>query len=199
MILKELFDLLDVAKKSINAEYKGMKICELGNQLMKWSKYLTGKKYFIDQGVAEHISIDINGKDGAIRIDLSKPVDKWHNYFDMVTNFGTAEHVSNGIYEAFMNIHNFTRPGGVMINVGPIRGGCPWHSPYHYDADFFNKLSKIAKYRYVLGQTRMTAGRRGFSRTELDKSFVCAVMVKEIDSPFVSKEDFLSLKGIEGL
>lgn len=199
MILKDLFDLLEIARKSINQEYKGMKICELGNQLMKWNEHVTGKRYFVAQGVAEHISIDVNGKDGALRIDLSKPIDKWDKYFDMVTNFGTAEHVSGGIHEAYSNIHRFTRVGGVMINVGPIRGGCPWHSPYHYDADFFKKLSDACKYRYVLGEVRVTAGRRGMSRNVLDKSLVCAVMVKENDDQFITKEQFVALKGIEGL
>jgi hypothetical protein len=206
MIVKEIVDLMDIARKEINMEYKGMKVCEMGNQLMKWTSEGTGKKYLMDRGVAEHISIDLNGKNGSLRIDLSKPVNKWEKYFDMVTNYGTAEHVQGGIYEAFLNIHNFTRVGGVMVHVGPPTGGCPWHSPYHYDIDFFEKLANANRYRLVLSEVRLQFGKVGEQRsldrktqTRLDRSLVCSVLLRVNDVPFITKEEFLALKGIEGL
>lgn len=198
MILKEIVDLMEIACKEMNREYKGMRICELGNQRMKWTAEGTGKKYLMDRGVIEHISIDLNGKDGALKIDLSKPIDQWNGYFDMVTNYGTAEHVLGGIYEAFLNIHNFTKLGGAMVHAGPPTGGCPWHSPYHYDSDFFEKLAKESQYKHVMSEVRVTAGRKGVSK-ELDRSLVCSVLIKEKDIPFISKDQFLNIKGIEGL
>lgn len=198
MILQEIVDLMDIACKNISMGYKGMRICELGDQRMKWTKEGTGKNYLLARGVAEHISIDLNGRNGALRIDLSKPIDKWQGYFDMVTNYGTAEHVKDGIYEAFLNIHNFTKTGGAMVHAGPPTGGCPWHSPYHYDSDFFEKLAKANQYRHVMSELRVTAGRRGVSK-DLDRSLVCSVMIKDNNLPFISKEQFVSLKGIEGL
>ena len=198
MILQEIVDLMDIACKNIGMDYKGMKMCELGDQRMKWTPYKTGKNFLLAKGVAEHISIDLNGKRGALKIDLSKSIDKWQGYFDMITNFGTAEHVQDGIYEAFLNIHNFCRVGGAMVHAGPPSGGCPWHSPYHYDSDFFEKLAKATRYKYVMGEVRVTAGRRGVTK-DLDRSLVCCVLIKEFDLPFISKEQFLGLKGIEGL
>lgn len=198
MILKEIVDLMDIACNNIGVNYVGMKICELGDQRMKWTPHKTGKNFLINKGVSEHISIDLNGRHGALRIDLSKPVDKWKGYFDMVTNYGTAEHVLGGIYEAFLNIHNFVRVGGAMVHAGPPTGGCPWHSPYHYDSDFFEKLAAACKYKHIMSEVRDTAGRYGVTKN-LDKSLVCSVLVKELDLPFITKGQFIELRAIEGL
>ena len=116
----------------------------------------------------------------------------------MVTNFGTAEHVENGTYQAYKNIHNFTRSGGVMISDGPPFGGCPWHSPYHYYPDFFKKLCTINNYELITTGVRVCGGSRR-CKTDLDRSLVCSVIVKKSNSPFCSEEDFVNLGGIDGL
>ena len=74
---------------------------ELGNQRIRNNvqkeykiKEITGKQYFESLGVI-HYSIDKNGKDGAIPLNLSKPITDnfWLNKFDIGTNFGTLEHI----------------------------------------------------------------------------------------------------------
>ena len=199
MILQNIADLMDIACKAANTDYKGLKICELGNQLMKWHPLGTGKNYLISKGAIEHISIDMNGKNGALVIDLSKKIDKWNGYFDMVTNYGTAEHVENGIYECYENIHNFTKSGGMMVHAGPITGGCPWHSPYHYDPDFFTKLCSINNYDCIMTEVRVMPVGRKKNVPDKDKSLLCAVIIKKDNSPFCSKESFLNMNAIEGL
>ena len=199
MILKEIYDLVEIGCNAMNVDrFCGMKMMELGVQRMKWNEHKTGKNYFIAHGVGEHVSIDMNGRNGALKIDLSKPIDKWQKYFDMVTNYGTAEHVSPGIYECFKNIHNMTRVGGVMIHAGPPAGGCPWHSPYHYEPWFFEKLAEIAGYGHIMSEVRVAAGRRGVSKP-LDRSLVCAVLIKTADEDFISEQVFKDIGGIEGL
>ena len=94
MILKEIVHLMDVALEAMNKNYKEILVCELGNQRMKWNRHRTGKVYLTDKGVLEHVSIDMNGQNGALKLNLGAPIDKWRNYFDMVTNYGTTEHVS---------------------------------------------------------------------------------------------------------
>ena len=55
----------------------------------------TGKDYFSGLG-AEVFTIDLYDPKGyAFAYDLSKPIKKWHNYFDLVTNCGTTEHIEN--------------------------------------------------------------------------------------------------------
>lgn len=206
MILKEVIDIMTTGLQAVGKnDYIGLKICELGDQRMKWVPEGTGKKYLLARGVTEHVSIDMNGKNGALRLDLSKPInnekegDKWYHYFDMVTNFGTAEHVQDGIYECFKNIHNFVKVNGVMINDGPPTGGCPWHSPYHYDPDFFSKLAKLNNYECVLTEVRVMP--EGIFRgcADIHKSLVCAALVKRVDTEFCTKEEFMNLNAIEGL
>lgn len=194
MILKPWFDLLETACKSINMDYKGMKMCELGDQTMRWNGHISGKGYFTSNG-AEHVSIDLNGRHGALRLDLSKDLllvhPEWKGYFDMITNFGTIEHVSGGIYEAFKNVHNLCRVGGAMINMGPLVGYWPRHSPYYYHKDFFKKLAEVAKYRCIMEEAREIKELSAENRYNM-----CAIFVKENDLPFISKEEFLSIGNI---
>lgn len=180
MILKELVGLMDVGYDS----FEDLCVCELGDQRMKWHPAKTGKKYLLEKGVAEHVSLDWNGKNGALKRDLSKPVDEWQSYFDMVTNFGTTEHVENGQFEVFENIHNFTKNGGVMIHAVPLVGHWKGHCNYHYKEDFMDALALYNNYECILSEVRQITGRRG--RTQ---PMVCGVLRKN-DNPFMSKEDF---------
>lgn len=194
MILKSVFDMLETAREAIDMDYSEIRMCELGDQRMKWCKQNTGKKYFTHHNIKEHISLDRNGCRGALRYDLSKPIDEWQNYFDMTTDFGTAEHVNHGIYECFQNIHNFTRTGGVMIHTLPISGGWKGHSPYHVKDFFFVKLAELADYRSVLDEVRVLPACRG--KVE---SLVCSILIKETDVPFITKDEFIGIDGIDGL
>lgn len=95
-----------------NKNYSDIKMLELGNQIFQDDTLIreeslphSAKEYYMNMGV-EHTSIDLNGEDGALQIDLSKPIpEEYNNKFDIVTNFGTAEHVDNQ-FECWRNIHN---------------------------------------------------------------------------------------------
>jgi len=141
--------------------FDALKMCELGNQRigiggMEYLKsngmppYVTGKELFTHVGF-EHTSIDINGKDGALPIDLTKPIldpDLCLN-FDVITNSGTTEHVLDQI-ECFKNIHNMCKIGGLFIHVVPsikyktltMRTGIVTaHGRYNYGFNFFRELA----------------------------------------------------------
>jgi len=93
----------------------GTRMLELGNQQL--DSGAPCKPVFEGSGI-EHVSVDLNGRDGAIPIDLSQPSTDWPCYFDVVTNSGTTEHVEpfEGQYEAFKNIHNWLKVGGLAIH-----------------------------------------------------------------------------------
>ena len=199
MIVTPWFELFEPACKAIGMGYDGMKICELGNQWMQVEgiKCGVGKEYFTSLG-AEHVSIDLNGRAGALRLDLSKDIllekPEWKGYFDLVSDIGTLEHVQDGVYEGFKNVHNFCRKGGVMIHSVPLSGHWYKHSPYHFQADFFKKLAAVAKYVCVLDELRTTTYGR---HSRKPKTNTNAILVKENDVPFISKEEFVSLGGID--
>jgi len=104
------------------------KMLELGNKKNKKGIY---KNYFKSVGI-KHISIDWNGKDGAIAFDLRNPIKelkpngKWHQYFDIVTNIGTSEHVipQGAIWT---NMLNALKINGHLISITPCPGCWNWH------------------------------------------------------------------------
>ena len=199
MLLKEVFDTVELAWSLLGKE---IKVCELGNQKMKWHPEYTAKKFFLSEGAKEHISIDMNGKDGALRLNLAEDLlathPEWKGRFDLVTNYGTAEHVENGIYECYKNIHNFCREGGILINDGPPSTCCPWHSPYHYKPNFFVELAQRCGYKILLMDSRVVIGRKRQQRPE-DRTLVIAMFQKPTDAPFISKESFYEIDGIQGI
>lgn len=113
----------------------GKTMLELGNKKNKEGVY---KDYFESIGI-EHTSIDWNGEDGALKLDLRKPIAL--GPFDMVTNIGTTEHVSN--QEAvWRNIHNLTKVGGVIASLTPMEGDWWWHGEYYPRAEFFEQFAQ---------------------------------------------------------
>ena len=126
----ETLKALDSAMKYCGIEYEDCNMGELGNCLM-WphqvcwgaefekieslklhvNRYVA-KDYFKQiKNIKSHTSIDTNGKNGALKIDLRYPVDTSSGFiFDVITNFGTTEHVESvwpeDQYAVFENIHN---------------------------------------------------------------------------------------------
>jgi hypothetical protein len=119
------------------------KIAELGSQFVvgeEWGSY--GPPYFKD--VFKHLDItsfDYNGENGAIKVDLSIPIgEEYKNQYDIVTNFGTTEHVSNQ-HTCWKNIFDMLKPDGLVISEIPRKNNWPNHCKYYYDEVSFNSLS----------------------------------------------------------
>lgn len=144
----------DVIKRC-SADTKKIKMCELGNQVVKCVKpRISAKQYFTSRGI-EHISFDINGADGAIKINLAEDIYKTHpkyvGYFDILTNCGTTEHIAGGQFEVFKNIHSLVRSGGYFYHLVPCRTAGHWinHGFYRYSVEFFTLLSKECGYEII--------------------------------------------------
>jgi len=193
MILKEIADLMDVACKTMGLAYADVRICELGDQIInRWHPLMTGKQYLINKGVKEHISIDWNGQNGAVKRDLSLPINEWKHYFDIITNYGTTEHVTNQ-YCVFKNIHDFCKKGGVMIHTVPIIGGWKNHCLFHYDTNFFGQLSQKSGYKCIINENREVSFRGSHKMSKKDRTLVCSVLLKEKDVDFMDKLDFAKI------
>ena len=133
-------------------DFNGKSMLELGDQVMRGRvkpQEKTGKEYFENKGM-EHISIDMNGKHGALSHDLSKPIinPNWVNHFDIITNLGTTEHVEpqSGQYDCFRNIHNFLKVSGIVVHILPdietrkANGVIRKHANNYYKESFFSML-----------------------------------------------------------
>jgi SAM-dependent methyltransferase len=75
-------------------------------------------------GYPRYCSIDSNGKNGALPLDLSVPVSLdsvGGKPFELVTNFGTLEHVFNPA-AVLRNMHDVCAPNGLMFHNLPFQG-----------------------------------------------------------------------------
>jgi SAM-dependent methyltransferase len=160
----------------------GKTMLELGDQAVtdETISEKTGKEYFENRGVT-HISVDLNGQHGALRINLAKPIKnpKWQNYFDIITNSGTLEHVEprRAQYTCFKNVHDCLKVGGIAIHLLPdidaLEKESLWekHCNNYYSRDFVKML--VENNNYELISLRIIKGQ------------VCPCFRKKMDVPFM--------------
>lgn len=142
-------------------------VLELGNQtfvsecIQKYPEKLKGYnnitpvKNYVESLNKKHVSVDITGLDNSIPMDLNLPTLPYVGEFDLVTNFGTTEHVEPNQYEPFYHIDSFCKIGGIMIHEVPVFGHWVGHCKYYYDESFFNYLSIENNYD-ILEMERIT-------------------------------------------
>lgn len=104
---------------------KPFSVCELGDQLYR--SYLGAKKLpcepmYREWGCGRYVSIDGNGK-GTILHDLNLPVEGVipGPPFDLVTDFGTREHVFDQA-QVWRNLHDLCGPNGYIVFETPHNG-----------------------------------------------------------------------------
>lgn len=112
--------------------HTGWTMLELGAK--QFGRY---KAWFERQGIV-HTSVDLNGKGGALPLDLQKPLNL--GAFDVVTNFGTSEHVEEQ-YPCWQNIHDAVKVGGYLVSTTPLPGDWPNHGKYYPTLEFYAKFA----------------------------------------------------------
>jgi len=117
---------------------------ELGN---KRTDFLW-KTHFENMGIS-HTSIDWNGKDGALPLNLNELIAL--DPADVVTNFGTSEHVLNQEM-CFENIHNLSKKW--IVHQVPLVGNWKTHGLAQdgrecvkYTEDFFKEQARKRRYK----------------------------------------------------
>lgn len=163
-------------------EFKTM--CELGSQQMYYCDGVPFGTYAKDilSRDWEHVSIDLDGKGGSLILDLNKDIDI--GKFDVVTNFGTLEHVED-LYMGFKNMHNLCRLHGVMIHVFPSKGH--WMNPLHGNWRVEKSLFQNLGY-----QVLMITEEKTFYGGD-DSYQIYTVLAKVNDVGFMIREEFEKL------
>jgi hypothetical protein len=97
----------------------------------------------------DYASIDIDGSPGSIPLDLNydRAPEAVQGQYDLVTNFGTTEHVANQL-NAFELIHDLVAPGGIMIHELPVQGHIN-HGLVNYNLKFFWMLARSNHYKFI--------------------------------------------------
>jgi hypothetical protein len=132
----------------------GCRMLELGDQQMYSHMIIvegSAAKFFFESIGVLHTSIDVNGQFGALPIDLSKPIlnPEMEKAFDVVTDFGTSEHVGpklEHLYECRLNCHRFCRPGGILLFMNPKTGHWPAHGYHYFSKLFYERIALAAGY-----------------------------------------------------
>jgi SAM-dependent methyltransferase len=91
--------------------------------------------------------VDLNGEDGALVRDLARPgsiEDLGH--FDVVTNFGTTEHVPDQVV-VWRQVHNAVKPGGWLISTTPSPGTWQGHGAWYPMLDWYCEFGIQNHYR----------------------------------------------------
>jgi hypothetical protein len=117
---------------------------------LKKNKNFSTKDFFKSIGYSDYYSIDINGAYKSYKFDLNKDINDKYNFketFDLVINNGTGEHVFNQ-YLLFLNLHNITKKGGLMLNILPF---VDWinHGFYNFNPIFFADLAASNSYKIL--------------------------------------------------
>ncbi len=173
---------------------KGDSILELGNQTIYFGEdYGKPAKPMFEKAGFKHTSIDINGQDGAIPLNLSSTIlsfnDNVTEYellgYDIVTDFGTSEHVEN-FYRCWQNKHNLCKINGYIISENPKTGNWKGHGPHYLTQSFYQKLA------YMTGYEIMEIGEHPAMQNTTDGWNIYCVLKKLKDS-FITQKQFETL------
>ena len=129
---------------------KGFSVCDLGDQ---WMSDLTAPQIASDWyrsiGCSRYESIDGNGR-GTVTADLNLPLPlavHTHGGFDLVTDFGTGEHVFDQA-QVWRTMHGLVKPGGYIAFDRPAQG-YQKHCYYLTNECVFRDIARANRYEVV--------------------------------------------------
>ena len=154
------------------ARRSGFSVCELGDQytLHKDRKTLS-RDWFLELGAGRYEAIDGNGR-GTIEADLNKPLLMAVGQFDLVTDFGTGEHIFDQA-QVWKTLHNLCKVGGHIIVDRPSEGYYG-HCFYLINEGLIRDIAEANDYHLKTLWERKTP--RG--------KLICGLMEKTVDAPF---------------
>lgn len=132
-ILQEPLDWIK-GLREIKALPKRFSVLELGDQFVTavTPKYLA-REFYKSVGCGRYVSIDGNAMNGSLLFDLNIPtskqlgvrssgdLDALTSQYDLVTDFGTGEHIFDQA-AVWRTIHEFAKPGGHVVFDRPCVG-----------------------------------------------------------------------------
>jgi SAM-dependent methyltransferase len=103
---------------------------------------LSYKDWFTRHCNFEHVSVDVNGLNGALALDLRQPLTPLEGrVFDMVTNIGTGEHVESDQHCVWKNIWDHLAVGGHLVSITPLAGDWHWHGLWYPTEEFYDAFA----------------------------------------------------------
>ena len=140
-------DLSELLQKSGITDYDKSKFENLRH--MPDRPRCSAKDFYSLLGFKNYNCIDISNQHGALNIDLNYPLEDKSLYskFDLVTDFGTNEHVFNTV-EAYRTMHRMCKKNGLLfIQQGFYKNG---NGFFRYDPSFFENMAASNNYSILL-------------------------------------------------
>ena len=128
----------------------GFAVCEFGNQRFKGPG--TAQEFYWGLGAKQYVSMDINGR-GTRKVDLNFPLLAAER-FDLVTDFGTGEHIFDQ-GRLWRNRHELTQIGGIMALVVPTQGYRS-HGFYRFNSELIDAISTANSYEVLFFEKNHT-------------------------------------------
>lgn len=132
---------------------RGFCVAELGDQRIapNPTERRLAQDWYREIGCGTYLSIDGNGR-GTMTWDLNRPLPDTIGTYDLVTDFGTGEHVFDQA-QVWRTLHNLCTMGGFIVWDRPTQG-YPSHGYYCTDPCLFDDLAAANHYRVRLRETR---------------------------------------------
>ena len=158
-------------------------VLELGDQEVYFGGSY-GQKFRYNFNNYDWTTIDLHQVNGVRVKDLSV-IDNDFGKWDLVTDFGTSEHVEYevGQYNCWVNTHNWTKVGGFQVHEIPEYGSWKNHCRYFYTSEFFYEFEKIG-YK-VIDFEKINYSDQG--------NLLYCVLEKVEESDFFSYDEFFNL------
>ncbi len=125
-----------------------------------WDWENRGKCYYANKfysmlGLKEYMCFDINAENNAIAHDLNLPFeDKEHwGKYDLVTDFGCAEHIFN-VSEVFRTMHNACSLGGIFLHYQQMYNT---NGYYMFEPAFYEDLAAANGYEILFSSFIVSA------------------------------------------
>jgi hypothetical protein len=107
-------------------------------------------KYYKAKGVNRYVCVDINGDNNARVLDLSKP-QKVVETFDLITDFGTCEHIAPYNAEVLYNCWTlkFEASHHLILSSNPATNNWKGHGFFYFTPEFYKVLASMTNTNVV--------------------------------------------------
>jgi hypothetical protein len=116
-------------------------------------------KYYKYKGVQSYTCIDTNGENNALVLNLAEQIHDVGKY-DLVTDFGTCEHIAPYTIEALYNCWTtkYNAAKTFIISSNPASGHWPKHGYYYFTKEFYTVLAHLTGMKILKLEDQYTMG-----------------------------------------
>lgn len=140
--------------------------------------------------------VDISGENNSFKDDLAYPItsdlSKLFDLCDLVTDFGTSEHIGidgkfswDAIYNCWVTKFKLLNSNGILISENPKTGNWPGHGFNYYTKEFYRGLEQVSDLKILMIDDEICA----MGNCETGKNVLC--VQQKTGNKFPTLEEFM--------